>query len=115
MIRSENFIYFLTVVGFFIGIIFSIFNSFEPFIFLYSILFISAIFYIIGVASSSFFIRYISVKQSFKLDKDMLEKTIDMQIYELDKKEEFIREAHYFIQEIEKEEQYLYSKKEDKR
>ena len=115
MLRSDNFIYFLTVFGFFIGIIFSILNNFEPFVFLYVILLISSIFYIIGVASSSFFIKYVSVKKSFELDKDMLEKTIDMQIYDLDKKEDFIREMHYFIKDIEKEEQYLYTKKEDKK
>jgi hypothetical protein len=114
MLRSDNFISFLTVMGFFIGLIFAILHEFKPFEFFYSVIIISGIFYILGVASSSFFIKYISVKKIFELDKAFLEKTIDMQIYELDKKEEFIRDAHYFIKEIEEEEKLLY-KKEDKK
>jgi hypothetical protein len=114
MFRSDNFISFLTVVGFFIGLIFAVLHGFEPDRFLYSILIISGVFYIIGVASSSFFIKYISVKQIFALDKEFLEKTIDMQIYELDKKEDYIRESHYFIEEIEKEEMLVYKKEDDK-
>jgi hypothetical protein len=114
MFRSDNFISFLTVVGFFIGLIFAVLHGFEPDKFLYSILIISGVFYIIGVASSSFFIKYISVKQIFALDKEFLEKTIDMQIYELDKKEDYIRESHYFIEEIEKEEMLVYKKEDDK-
>jgi len=112
MFRSDNFISFLTVVGFFIGLIFAVFHGFEPDKFLYAVLIISGVFYILGLASSSFFIKYISVKKIFELDKEMLEKTIDMQIYELDKKEDFIRESHYFIKEIEKEEKLLYKKEE---
>jgi len=114
MFRSENFISFLTVMGFFIGLIFAVFHSLEPATFLYAVFFISGFFYILGLASSSFFIKYISIKRIFELDKDSLEKTIDMQIYELDKKEDFIREAHYFIKEIEEEEKTLY-RKEDKK
>jgi len=110
MLRGENFIYFFTVVGFFIGIIFAILNAFEPEKFLYSVILISSIFYIVGVASSGFFIKFLSVKKAFDLDKETLEATIDMQIYELDKKEEFIREAHYFIEEIENEEKAIYNK-----
>jgi hypothetical protein len=115
VLKSDNFIYFLTVIGFFIGLIFSIFNGFEPILFLYSTLLISAVFYIIGLASSSFFIKYNSIKNAFELDKEFLEETIDAQIYELNKKEEFIREAHYFIKEIEKEEESIYLKKEAKK
>jgi len=112
MFRSDNFISFFTVVGFFIGLIFAVLNGFEPDKFLYAVMIVSGFFYILGLASSSFFIKYISVKKIFELDKETLEKTIDMQIFELDKKEDFIREAHYFIKEIEREEKIFY-KKED--
>jgi hypothetical protein len=115
MFKSDNFISFLTVVGFFIGLTFAVLHGFEPDKFLYSVLIISGLFYILGLASSSFFIKYISVKKIFELDKDILEKTIDMQIFELDKKEDFIREAHYFIKDIEKEEKSLYKKEDNKR
>ncbi len=54
MFSSENFIYFLSVSGFFIGLIFAIFQNLEPFQFLYAVLTIFALFYIIALASSSF-------------------------------------------------------------
>ena len=115
MFSSENFINFLSVSGFFIGLIFAIFQNLEPFQFLYAVLTIFALFYIIALASSSFFIKYLGVKKVFYLDKEQLEKTIDFQIDELDKKEEIIREAHYFIKELEKEELDIYKHKEQKR
>jgi len=114
MFRSDNFISFLTVVGFFIGLIFSVLHGFEPDKFLYSVFMISSLFYILGLASSSFFIKYVSVKKIFDLDKNFLEKAIDMQIYELDKKENFIRDTHYFIKKIEKEEKLFYEKEDKK-
>jgi len=114
MFRSENFIYFLSVSGFFIGLIFAIFQGFEPIDFLYSVIVSFTLFYIIALASTSFFIKYLSVKNIFELDKVNLEKTIDYQINELDKKEDLIREAYYFIRKIEEEELSLYKKKEAK-
>jgi len=114
MFRSENFIYFLSVSGFFIGLIFAIFQGFEPIDFLYSVIVSFTLFYIIALASTSFFIKYLSVRNIFELDKANLEKTIDFQINELDKKEDLIREAYYFIRKIEEEELSLYKKKEAK-
>ncbi len=114
MFRSENFIYFLSVSGFFVGIIFAIFQGFDPIDFLYSVIVSFTIFYIIALASTSFFIKYLSVKNIFHLDKANLEKTIDFQINELDKKEDLIREAYYFIRKIEEEELTIYKKKEAK-
>ena len=114
MFRSENFIYFLSVSGFFVGIIFAIFQGFEPIEFLYSVIITFTLFYIVALASTSFFIKYLSVRNIFELDKVNLEKTIDYQINELDKKEDLIREAYFFIRKIEEEELTLYKKKEAK-
>jgi hypothetical protein len=108
MFRSENFIYFLSVTGFFIGVLFAMFQGFEPMDFLYSVIVTFVVFYIIAIASTSFFIKYLSVKNIFHLDKDSLEKTIDYQINELDKKEDLIRESYYFIKKIEEEELNIY-------
>jgi len=114
MFRSENFIYFLSVSGFFIGVIFAIFQGFEPIDFLYAVVITFTLFYIVALASTSFFIKYLSVKNIFQLDKVNLEKTIDYQINELDKKEDLIRDAYFFIRKIEEEELNLYKKKEAK-
>ena len=115
MFKSNNFIYFLTVTGFFIGLMFAILNEFEPLYFLYVVMLNSFLFYMIGIASSGFFIKYLSIKQIFELDKESLEMAMDMQIQELDKKEDLIREAHYFIKQIEEEELLFYKDKEDKK
>jgi low affinity Fe/Cu permease len=115
MFRSENFIYFLSVTGFFMGIIFAIVQGFEPFEFIFAVLVIFSLFYILAIASISFFIKYLSIKNIFYLDKDGLERTIDYQINELDRKEDMIREAYYFIRKIEEEELDLYHKNKGKK
>ena len=118
MFRVGNFIYLFSVSGFFIGLLFAILQELKPFEFLISVLVIFVIFYILALASTSFFIKYLSVKNIFKLDKLTLEKTIDAQIDELDKKEDIIRESYYFIKQIEEEEFNLYkqsSNSKDKR
>jgi uncharacterized membrane protein SpoIIM required for sporulation len=115
MFKSENFIYFLSVSGFFIGLIFATIQELEPFEFLWAVIIIFTIFYMIAVASTGFFIKYLGVKNIFYLDKENLEKTIDMQIDELDKKEEIIREAFYFIRNLEQEELDIYKNKENKK
>ena len=111
MFKGENFVYFLTVTGFFVAIMFSVLNGFEPMQFLYAVFVISTFFYIIGMACTSFFVKYVSIKNIFYLDKNGLEKTIDMQIDELDTKEEMIRDAYYFIKQIEQEEFNVYRKR----
>jgi len=115
MFSSENFIYFLSVTGFFIGVIFAIIQGFEPFEFLWAVIVTFAVFYILAIASTSFFIKYLAVKNIFHLDKVNLEKTIDYQINELDRKEDLIREAYYFIRQIEEEELDLYTKNKAKK
>jgi hypothetical protein len=114
MFRSENFIYFLSVSGFFIGLVFAIMQGFEPIDFIFSVIVIFTIFYMIAIASTSFFIKYLRVKNIFYLDKESLEKTMDAQIEELDKKEEIIREAYYFIRKLEEEELDIYKNRDKK-
>jgi ribosomal protein L9 len=71
------------------------------------------IFYMIALASTGFFIKYLRVRNIFYLDKESLEKTMDAQIEELDKKEEVIREAYYFIRKLEEEELNIYKQSKD--
>jgi hypothetical protein len=114
MFRSENFIYFLSVNGFFIGLIFAIMQGLEPIDFIMAVIIVFTIFYMIAVASTGFFIKYLTIKNMFYLDKDGLEKTIDSQIEELDKKEDIIREAYYFIKKLEEEELDIYKSRDKK-
>jgi hypothetical protein len=102
--RGENFIFFLASSGFFIGIIFSILHEFDFVEFLYATFLITAIFYLLGLASVSFFIKFLDIKGIIYLDKHEIDEILNIQIKELEKKEDFILESYEFIKQIEKEE-----------
>lgn len=111
MFRVENFIYFITVNGFFIGLLFGIIKEFPAFEFLFITLVITGIFYILGVASTGFFIKFVPVRKLIYIDKNVLESTIDYQIQELEIQEEFILEANKFRLDLEKSELDFYKEK----
>ena len=108
--RGENFIFFLTSCGFFIGITFSIIKDLDFDKFLYFTLLLTSIFYLIGLATVSFFIKYLNVKKIVYFDKHQIDSIVNLQIKELEKKEEFILESYEFIKEIE-EDLELFKKK----
>ncbi|EDM23985.1 hypothetical protein FE773_03915 [Caminibacter mediatlanticus TB-2] len=102
--RGENFIYFATVSGFFIGIIFSILKNFDIDSFLFTTFMLTAIFYLIALASVSFYIKFVDSKKHVFFNKHEIDSIIDMQIVEMEKKEDFILESYEFIKKIEQEE-----------
>ena len=102
--RGENFIYFSVISGFFIGIIFSILKGFDVFEFLFATFTITAIFYVVALASVSFFIKFLDIKQIIFFNKHEIDEILDMQIKSLEKKEDFIMESYEFIKQIEEEE-----------
>jgi len=102
--RGENFIYFSTVSGFFIGIIYSILTGLDVFDFLVSTLLITAVFYVIALGGVSLFVKFLDIKNIVFFDKHSVDEIINIQIKELEKSENYIYENYKFIQEIEKEE-----------
>ena len=102
--RGDNFIYFSIVSGFFVGVVFAILKDFGIFNFLFSVFLITSLFYIISLASVSFFVKYLDVKQIIFFDKLEIDKVLDVQIKELEKREQFIYESYEFIKKIEEEE-----------
>ena len=102
--RGENFIYFATVSGFFIGIIFSILKDLGVFDFLFATFLITALFYLISLGTVSFFIKFLDIKKIIFFDKYSLDEVLDVQIKELEKREDFIYQNYQFLKEIEKEE-----------
>ena len=102
--RGENFIFFLGASGFFIGLIFSLIHDYEIFEFLYVTFFITSVFYILGLASVTMFIKYLDVKRMAYFNKNEIDEILDLQIKELEKKEDFILESYEFIKQIEREE-----------
>jgi len=102
--RGENFIFFLASSGFFIGIIFSILHNLSFQEFLYATFLITAVFYLLGLGSVTFFIKYVDIKKIMYFNKHEIDDILDVQIKELEKKEDFILESYEFIKKIEEEE-----------
>ena len=102
--RGENFIYFSVISGFFIGIIFSILKELDVFDFLFATFLITALFYLVSLASVSFFVKFLDIKQIVFLNKQEIDEILDIQIKTLEKKEDFIMESYEFIKQIEEEE-----------
>lgn len=108
MIRAENFIYFLSACGFFIGLVFSVLADIEPAMVLWTVVSITAIFYMIGLATSAFFIREIEIKAGYSLDSNYYEEQLDKAREKIEKRERYLRDASKFIKVLEEE---LMSKK----
>jgi len=102
--RGENFIFFLASSGFFVGIIFSILHNLDFDKFLYATFMITALFYLLGLATVTFFIKFLDIKKIIYFNKHEIDEILDIQIKELEKKEDFILESYEFIKKIEEEE-----------
>jgi hypothetical protein len=109
--RAENFIYFSTVSGFFISVIFGILKDFEAFNFFWFVIIITSLFYILSLASVAFFVKYTSFSKLILFNKYEIEEVVDNQIRELEKKENFIYENYEFLKKFEEEELRILKKK----
>ena len=93
-----NFISFITVIGFFFGIIFSILSTHTPeSMLLYSIM-ISFVFYMIAHISISIYVRFIESKSQY-FERDFYETTLDQFVYELQKREVIIEDDSGDVEE----------------
>jgi cytochrome c biogenesis protein ResB len=102
--RTENFIYFSTVSGFFLSIIFGILKDFDVFNFFWFVIIITSVFYILSLGSIAFFVKYSAISKFIFFDKNEMEKIAENQIKELEKKEDFIYENYRFLKKFEEEE-----------
>lgn len=110
MIGVNNFIAFLTVNGFFLGICFGLLKTQKPEMMLFWVAAVTALFYMIALGSSSLFIRYITFKPRYKINKEKYEASLDSAIIEIQKREKKIKEMYEFIKELEEEEFERYKK-----
>jgi uncharacterized protein (DUF2164 family) len=101
--RADNFIFFLTVSGFFIGLIFALLADFEPFLLVCVCVAITFIFYMIGLGASAFFVRYADIKIAYKLGSEYYETQLDKARSQIEKREIYIRDSIGFIRALEKE------------
>ncbi len=89
---SENFIYFFTVWGFFIGIIFGLLKSIDAMGLLEYTLIITTFFYLFGHIVIGFYYRTMNIK-SYYFSKDIHEKELDFFVHEIKKREQIIDRA----------------------
>jgi len=97
-VQPINFISFITVIGFFLGIVFSILstNSAESML-LYSTI-VSFTFYMIAHVSISVYVRFIDIKSQY-FERDFYEATLDQFVYELQKREVIIEDESSEVDE----------------
>jgi len=89
---GENFVYFFTVSGFFIGIIFGILKSFDAESLLIYTFFITTFFYLFSHIVIAMYFKTITAKAHY-FPKDMHEKDLDFYIKEINKREKIIDSA----------------------
>ncbi len=102
--RAENFIYFATICGFFIGVLFSLFYNLDIADFLYVTVLMTMLFYALALGSVAFYIKFVDIKKSVYFNVKNIDDIINIQIGELEKYENFIFESYKFIEKIEQEE-----------
>ncbi|MEY4504241.1 MAG: hypothetical protein RL154_534 [Pseudomonadota bacterium] len=107
---AQNFIGFLTIVGFFLGIIFALLKMPDAFEVPIAVCVVTILFYMIGIVSSSLFVKFLDFKPRFTIQTDIYEKVYDKALFELRRKEINIKEGVDFIKKLEMEEAEEYRK-----
>ncbi len=89
---GENFVYFFTVQGFFVGIIFGILKSFDAEGLLVYTFFITIFFYLFSHIIIAFYYKTLTVKAHY-FPKEIHEKELDLLLKEITKREKLIDSA----------------------
>jgi len=98
-LRVENFIYFFTVCGFFIGFVFSIVNFNDPMYILFYTFLITLFFYLLIHLSIASFLDIKSLSKNI-FDKSRYEEVSDYFIYELESREKKINSLVNVIEKM---------------
>ncbi len=89
---GENFVYFFTVQGFFVGIIFGVLKSFDASgLFLYTF-FITVFFYLFSHIIIALYYQTLTAR-SYKFPRDEHERELDYYVKEINKREKLIDSA----------------------
>lgn len=89
---GENFVYFFTVQGFFVGIIFGILKSFDAEGLIVYTFFITIFFYLFSHIIIAMYYRTITAK-AYYFPKELHEKELDLFVKEINKREKIIDSA----------------------
>lgn len=89
---GENFVYFFTVQGFFVGIVFGILKSFDAEGLLIYTFFITTFFYLFSHIIIALYFKTLTVR-AYNFPKDLHEKELDIFVKEINKREKLIDSA----------------------
>ena len=89
---GENFVYFFTVQGFFVGIIFGILKSFDAEGLLIYTFFITTFFYLFSHIIIALYFRTLAAR-AYNFPKELHEKELDIFVKEINKREKLIDSA----------------------
>jgi len=89
---GENFVYFFTVQGFFVGIIFGILKSFDAEGLLVYTFFITTFFYLFSHVIIAMYFRTMTAR-TYAFPKDIHERELDIFVKEINKREKLIDSA----------------------
>lgn len=89
---GENFVYFFTVQGFFIGIVFGILKSFDAEGLLVYTFFITTFFYLFSHVIIALYYKTLTAKSQF-FPRDAHERELDLIVKEINKREKLIDSA----------------------
>jgi len=89
---GENFVYFFTVQGFFVGIIFGILKSLDAEGLLTYTFFITIFFYLFSHVIIAFYYKTLTVKSTY-FPKDLHEQKLDIYVKEITEREKIIDSA----------------------
>ena len=90
---GENFVYFFTVQGFFVGIVFGILKSLDAEGLLLYTFFITTFFYLFSHIIIAFYYQTTMAKTYF-FPKEIHEKDLDVFVYEINQREKLIDSAY---------------------
>jgi hypothetical protein len=90
---GENFVYFFTVQGFFVGIIFGVLKSFDAEGLLQYTFFITIFFYLFSHIIVAFYFKT-TVARAYFFPKEVHEQELDIFVTEINEREKLIDSAH---------------------
>lgn len=104
MVSVNNFISFLTLNGFFIGLLFAILKMHDPLYIVFTVCVVTTVFYMIALLASALFVKSVSFQPRYRIKKEKYETAIDTVISEIEKRERSIKDMYEFIRALEAEE-----------
>lgn len=105
--QPNNFIFFFTVQGFMLGIVFGLLNTKTPEGLLFLAITITVVFYLFAHVSVAMYIKFVAAREQY-FPKSDYEIVLDKYANEVAKRESIVNSAYDFIEALQKEHKELF-------